>query len=134
MMLEDIAYAKKLGVQGIVIGALTPESHLDTAFIEACIEEATDLDLTFHMAFDAIVATQQLAAIDWLAAHGFSRILTHGSDNGGPIENNIARLQQYIAYAAQRIVIMPGGGITSQNLPYLTKKLATNEFHGTKIV
>jgi len=134
IMLTDITIAKKLGVHGIVIGALTQDAELDTQFLEACLHEALGLDITFHMAFDAIAPIKQLEAIDWLAEHGFRRILTHGGSHGDSIELNVKRLQQYIEYAAGRIVIMPGGGITRDNLPALANVLQTNEFHGTRIV
>ena len=36
------------------------------------------------MAFDSIPEERQFEAIDWLAAHGVDRILTHG----GPADQN----------------------------------------------
>jgi copper homeostasis protein len=134
IMLRDIATAKALGVAGIVIGALTLEGDIDKSFIDICIAAADGLDLTFHMAFDAIALDKQLATIDWLANRGFRRILTHGGNTGQPIAQTIARLQQYIVHANNRIVIMPGGGVRRENLQALAAVLDTSEFHGTKIV
>jgi len=133
-ILTDIIVAKQLGVHGVVIGALTREAEIDIAFMEECLHEAVGLDVTFHMAFDAIAPYKQLEAIDWLAVNGFRRILTHGGPQGDSIEMNTKRLQQYISYADGRIVIMPGGGVSKNNLLALARALPTNEFHGTKIV
>jgi len=134
IMLRDIATAKELGVAGIVIGALTPTGYIDKSFIDVCIAAADGLDLTFHMAFDAIEPGKQLMAIDWLTRRRFSRILTHGGAMARPIEQNIVRLQQYIVYANNKIVIMPGGGVKRENVTNIAQVLATNEFHGTQIV
>ena len=66
------------------------------------------------MAFDAIPQERQYEAIDWLVEHGVHRILTHGGVAGTNIEDNFAHLKQLIAHADGRIIILPGGGITSR--------------------
>ena len=90
--------------------------------------------VTFHMAFDALAPEDQLDAIDWLAERGVERILTPGGAAGTPIADNLDRLRAYVARAAGRIVILPGGAITWENAEGVAAALGVSEVHGTKIV
>jgi copper homeostasis protein len=63
-----------------------------------------------------------------------NRILTHGGPSSKSIENNLIRLREYVDFAADQIIILPGGGITDKNLNYIASTLNIREVHGTKIV
>jgi len=134
IMHTDLIEAKKLGTDGVVIGCLTPSGWLDEEALEVLIDSAEGLQITFHMAFDAIPQERQYEAIDWLVEHGVHRILTHGGVAGTKIEENFAHLKQLIAHADGRIIILPGGGITSENAQVVADALDAHEVHGTKIV
>ena len=133
MMRDDLAMAKRLGVTGVVFGCLR-DGHLDRALTSELVELADGVDVTFHMAFDALPADEQLGAIDWLAGQGVSRILTHGGPAGTPIEDNLGRLRANVDRAAGRVTILPGGGITWENAERIASELGVCEVHGTKIV
>lgn len=79
------------------------------------------------MAFDEIKSHLQFAAIDWLAEQGVTRILTHGGAKNQPIESHLARLQEYIQYAGDRIGILLGGGINATNLNRVHKMLKNGQ-------
>lgn len=134
IMHTDLIEAKKLGTDGVVFGCLTPSGWIDEEATELLIQHADGLQITFHMAFDSIPAERQFAAIDWLAAHDVQRILTHGGPAGTAIEDNLPRLKELMAYAGDRLIILPGAGITSKNLQNVVTQLGVNEAHGTKIV
>ncbi|MGY3778872.1 copper homeostasis protein CutC [Isobaculum melis] len=134
MMLADIQMAKQLGVSGIVLGCLQADGWLDEAANQQLLAAAENLEITFHMAFDAIPENKQLAAIDWLAQQGVHRILTHGGPTGSAIEENFERLKKTIQYAGNRLIILPGGGITNENAPAIAEALQVKELHGTKIL
>ncbi|OIK07181.1 copper homeostasis protein CutC [Bacillus sp. MUM 116] len=134
IMLEEIAHLKQLGTDGVVFGCLTDSDWIDEHAMVYLLTEAKGLEVTFHMAFDEIKPENQFAAIDWLVKNGVNRILTHGGPAGSPIEYNLHRLNKYIDYAAGRIIILPGGGISSRNLDEITHKINISEAHGTKIV
>ncbi|WP_206854886.1 copper homeostasis protein CutC [Candidatus Enterococcus mangumiae] len=134
IMHTDLIESKKLGTDGVVIGCLTPSGWLDEEALEVLIESAEGLQITFHMAFDAIPQERQFEAIDWLVEHGVHRILTHGGAAGTNIEENLEHLKQLIAHANGRIIILPGGGITSENAQAVADALEVHEVHGTKIV
>lgn len=134
IMHTDLIEAKKLGTDGIVIGCLTEDGWLDEEALDLFIETAEGLQITFHMAFDALSKENQFKAIDWLAERGVTRILTHGGPAGTPIEDNFDHLKELIAYAGQRILILPGGGISTENVQTVMDTLKVTEVHGTKIV
>lgn len=146
MMETDARIALALGADGIVLGCLAPDTEgvldLDEGALEritaiaceAAAERGEAVDMTFHMAFDALPAERQLDAIDRIAAMGFTRILTHGGAAGTPIAGNLGRLSAYIERAAGRLIILPGAGITFENVEDIARELGVGECHGTKIV
>lgn len=133
-MCASVNVARELGVSGVVFGALNSDGWIDEAATIRLLGASAGLSRTFHMAFDHIPATLQRKAIDWLASHGFDRVLTHGSSSGGPIEPNLDTLAQYVKHADGRIGIMPGGGVTHENAAAIAAYLGVNEVHGTRIV
>ncbi|MCF1684003.1 copper homeostasis protein CutC [Tetragenococcus halophilus] len=134
IMETDLIEAKKLGIDGIVLGCLTPNNWLDEEALDRLIEAATGLQITFHMAFDQIAKDRQYEAIDWLSERGITRILTHGGPSDTAITENINHLTDLNNYAGDRITILPGGGITSENVEEIVNQIGVNEAHGTKIV
>ncbi|KAF9404385.1 hypothetical protein HW555_014359 [Spodoptera exigua] len=134
IMHTDLIEAKKIGTDGVVIGCLTNDGWLDEEALEMLIETAEGLQITFHMAFDVLSKEQQFTAIDWLVDHEVHRILTHGGPAGTSIEENFEHLNALIEYANDRIIILPGGGISDKNVETVINELKVNEVHGTKIV
>ncbi|MEC0281521.1 copper homeostasis protein CutC [Terribacillus saccharophilus] len=134
MMKRDLVHLKELGTDGVVLGCLNETGWIDEDAMVTLLDLAKGLEVTFHMAFDHISPDSQLKAIDWLVEHGVQRILTHGGLLDTKIEDNLARLKDYIEYANGRIVILPGGGISNKNLELITSELNVREVHGTKIV
>ncbi|PAD23066.1 copper homeostasis protein CutC [Terribacillus saccharophilus] len=134
MMKRDLVHLKELGTDGVVLGCLNDTGWIDEDAMITLLDVAKGLDITFHMAFDQISTENQLKAIDWLAEHGVDRILTHGGPLDKKIEENLVRLKEYNDYANGRIIILPGGGISTKNLDLITSTLNVREVHGTKIV
>lgn len=134
IMHTDLIEAKKIGVDGVVFGALTSDNWLDEELLLELIDVSEGLQMTFHMAFDELSKPNQFKAIDWLSAQGIHRILTHGGPIATPIETNFDHLKELIAYANGRLTILPGGGITSANAQTVLETLCVSEIHGTKIV
>lgn len=130
IMKNDIEICKNIGVNGIVIGMLTKTNEVDVENIKELIGLAKPLSITFHMAFDEIENKEN--AIEKLCELGVDRILTKGGrENALKNRDEIKRL---IEYAANRITILPGGGITKQNYKEFVKCVGAREIHGTKIV
>ena len=130
IMEKDIHLCKTLGVDGVVIGALTEEGEIDEKAIKKLIQAAGDLSITFHMAFEEI--RDKKAALDKLIALGIDRVLTRGGENSAL--DNMDALKELIDYADDRIIILPGGGVTKDNYLDLVKFKGIQEVHGRKIV
>ena len=135
IMMRDLEEIIASHANGIAVGALTAVNDLDKPFLEeiAKLAIANGTELVFHMAFDQIPEDKQRDALLWLREIGFTRILTHG----GPTENTIFDNAAHIADLAKispDMTIMPGGGITKDNLADLEKVLEFTEVHGTRIV
>ena len=129
IMERDIEVCKSLGVDGVVIGALTEDNEIDEETIKRLIAKAEGLEITFHMAFDEI--KDKKAAIDKLVELGINRILTKGGE--GSALNNMDTIKELIDYAKDRIIILPGGGVTKDNYMELVRYTGAKEVHGTKI-
>ncbi|MFB6466398.1 copper homeostasis protein CutC [Cytobacillus sp. Hz8] len=134
MMKLDLNQMRQLGTDGVVFGCINDQGWIDEKAMSTLLDLAKGLEVTFHMAFDEIKPEYQFKAIDWLANHGVHRILTHGGSAETSIKHNLPRLKEYVEYAAGRIIILPGGGITDENLHSITSELKVREAHGTKIV
>ena len=151
IMLDDVAMARSLGVDGVVFGCLTADAasgeavvdrDMTARLVEAAHGSVSDetgtevppVAVTFHMAFDELTEERQLEAIDFLADLGVERILTHGGAAGTPVADNLGRLGRLIEHAAGRLTILPGGGITFENAEPVAEALGVQEVHGTKIV
>lgn len=124
-MIADIAYAKEQNVNGIVFGVLNTNGTIDIQHTKRLLEAARPLPITFHRAFD--LTRDPFQALETLIILGIDRILTSG---GAPsAEQGIETLQKLIAQAQNRITIMPGGGITEQNIKNIIQKTNAKEIH-----
>ncbi|NLN42236.1 MAG: copper homeostasis protein CutC [Clostridiales bacterium] len=130
IMEEDIEICQSLGVDGIVIGALTPDNNIDEDIIKKLVNKAEGLSITFHMAFDFI--ENKKAALDRLVDIGIHRVLTKGGLKSAI--HNLDTLKKLNQYAGDRITILAGGGITQYNYKEIANKTGIKEVHGTKIV
>ena len=129
-MIEDIGYCKSVGVAGIVVGALTPEGAIDRAAMRRLIAAAGPLPVTFHRAFD-VCTDDPFTALDKLIALGCSRLLSSGQAPTAWDGRNVLTL--LVRRAGPRLIVMPGCGITPDNLPALASATRALEFHGTRI-
>ncbi len=132
MMAEDCKVASQLGSDGLVYGLLTEENWLDEPALEKLLAVSQGCQVVFHMAFDQIPRSRQFEAIDWLAEHGVTRILTRGNLEGCALDN-LDWLQELVAYAKGKIEIVIGGGMTVDNFAYLLEKLPVDQVHGTRL-
>lgn len=135
IMVDDLRHAAELGVDGVVFGCLR-SGGVDrelTGRLAGLAKEA-DLMVTFHMAFDELAADAQPAALDLLAGLGVDRVLTHGGAADTPIAGNLERLRRLVDYAAGRLGILPGGGVTWENAEEVANAVGVREVHGTRIV
>lgn len=127
MMVDDISAAKSLGMDGVVVGGLTPEGDIDMDNCRRWVKAAEGMSVTFHRAFD--VCRDRFEALKLLVELGIDRVLTSG---GAPTaEEGVGELARLVKQAGQSIVIMPGSGITSRNAAYLLRVTGATELHAS---
>lgn len=134
IMEADLFEAQAQGVDAVAFGALTKDGWLDEEAMTNLIGAAGGMTVVMHMAFDAIPQDRQADAITWLADHDVERILTHGGPLTTPIDQTLEHLQTLITSAAGRLTILPGGGITADNVEDIASRLGVQALHGTKII
>ena len=125
VMKRDVEVARAHGADGIVIGALDANGNVSAAITGELTEQARGLPVTFHRAFD--VTSDLAASLEMLVDAGVSRVLTSG---GAPnaLEGAIA-IRRLVVQAAQRIVILAGGGIREHNVREVVAQTGVAEVH-----
>ncbi|MDR1950760.1 MAG: copper homeostasis protein CutC [Bacteroidales bacterium] len=126
---SDIHHCGKIGCDGVVIGLLNSNGTIDmTRNLELVkIAKRYSMGVTFHRAFDRCVDLFQ--GLEDVINLGCERILTSGGKNTA-IEGAEV-IAQLIEKANGRIIIMPGAGLTPENVSELIEKTRTTEIHGT---
>ncbi len=124
-MKEDIKAFKKAGVNGIVFGILTSEGDVDMKRSRQIIELARPLSVTFHRAFD--MTRDPYKALEDLVALGVDRVLTSGQEASVP--EGIDLLADLVRVAGERIIVMPGCGISERNFKKVHERIGAKEYH-----
>jgi copper homeostasis protein len=126
IMSKDIAVAKELDVDGVVIGALTADGEVDAARIAELVAIASPLRVGFHRAFDKV--RDQDEALELLVSLQVDLILTSGG--AATAAEGAARIAQLVERAGDRIGIIAGGSITKSNAAALVKRTGVRAIHG----
>lgn len=127
VMLSDIQACAKMGVDGVVIGALDPFGNVDMDSCRAMVAVAKHLGLsvTFHRAIDR--AADIMAALEDVIALGADRVLTSG---GKPTAfEGLQTLAAMNRIAADRVIIMPGSGVNAGNIKEILTVSGAEEIH-----
>ncbi len=125
VMKSDILAAKELGANGVVIGILDVDGRVDTKRTGELIDIARPMSVTFHRAFD--MTADPFQALHDLIDLKVDRILTSGQKNTA--EEGIALISDLMKEAGEDIIIMPGCGITPENIEKLAEQTGAKEFH-----
>lgn len=126
-MQRDIHVAKRLGANGVVIGALKSDGSIDEETVRRLVGEAEGLSITFHRAFD--VCAQPLEALEQIISLGCHRLLTSGQ--APTAEQGIPLLKKLVEQSSGRIIIMPGAGVNPQNARRILSDTGACEIHGS---
>ena len=125
MMLRDIAAAKAARAGGVVFGCLTADGQVDAKLTERLIAAARPLSITFHRAFD--MARDPFTALDDLVELGVDRLLTSGQES--TVLEGAELIAELVRRAGERLVVMPGGGITARNVARVLAATGAREIH-----
>lgn len=128
-MTRDVLRAKALGVDGVVVGALTDRGEVDQEGVRRLLEAAHPLPVTFHRAFDASRNLDE--ALDVVQELGVQRILTSGG--AATAEEGIPALRRLVTRA--RTVSILACGTIGANAGRIIQETGVKEIHmrGTRL-
>ena len=126
-MVESVRMCRKLGVNGVVVGALRKDGSIDTATLGRLMAAADGLHVTFHRAFDE--CADPFEALEEIVALGCDRLLTAG--HASNVNDGEATLKELNGRAGGRIIILAGSGVRPGNISRLEASTGCREFHSS---
>ncbi|MCK8464879.1 copper homeostasis protein CutC [Aliiroseovarius sp. S1339] len=127
VMQDDIAAVKEADLAGVVLGAQKPDGTLDTAVLGRLLAAAEGLGATLHRVID--VVPDPLAALEQAVEMGFERVLTSGG--AAKATDGAKVICAMVRQAAGRIAIMPGSGLTEDNISDFVAQTGVDEVHAS---
>lgn len=125
--LEDAHQLLANGSDGLVFGFLHSDGTVDADRTARLAEIAlrAGKEAVFHRAID--VVPDWRAALDTLIAIGITRVLTSGQEPD--VAYGTETVKEMIDYAAGRIQILPGAGITAKNASRIINETGATQIH-----
>lgn len=130
IMRRDILFCKETGSPGIATGIQLPGGRIDLENMKRITAWAYPMQVTCHKVFDGVPDAH--SALEDIIAAGCSRVLTSGL--GRTAMEGAAVLAALVAQAADRIIIMPGGGVRAANIAQLKQLAGATEYHSSGLV
>ena len=124
---RDLRRLSTLGIKGVVFGALLADGSIDSNLSKRIREEASDLDFTFHRAFD--MCADPIKGLEDLLHIGIPRLLTSGLAASAVEGKEV--IKSLVDRANGELCVMAGGGITPQNVSSLVEFTGVGEIHAT---
>ena len=125
--IDSINMCRKLGVNGVVIGALRKDGSVDMEAMRRLVAAAKGMEITFHRAFDECSSPFQ--ALEEIISLGCDRLLTAGHATN--VNDGEQTLKILNGKAAGRIIIMAGSGVRPGNISRLESTAGLSEFHSS---
>ena len=125
IIIDDIFMCKQLGCDGISVGVQNLNGEICPERMKRIVETAYPLNVTCNRVFDAV--PDPFEALEVLIEAGCKRVLTSGLAATAPEGTSL--LRQLVKQAGNRISIMPGAGVRSDNILQLIIETGACEFH-----
>ena len=125
--IEDAKQLLANGSDGLVFGFLHTDGTIDVkrTAILAKLAHSAGKEAVFHRAIDVVPDWKQ--ALDLLIDLNITRVLTSGQE--ADVSNGTETVREMIRYAAGRIQILPGAGITARNYQRIVTETGTDQIH-----
>jgi len=124
-MLADVAALRRLDVNGVVVGCLTPAGEIDETRMRALVEAARPLSVTCHRAFDM---TRDFGdAVEALVRCGIDHVLTSGQRDTAL--EGLETLRATVERARGRLGVMACGGLDAGNIAHVRDATGAPELH-----
>jgi copper homeostasis protein len=124
-MLADVRALRSLGVDGVVVGCLTPEGEIDETRMRAVVEAARPLSVTCHRAFD--MTRDVGAAVEALVRCGVDRVLTSGQRDTAL--EGLETIRATVVAAGGRLRVMACGALDAGNVTRVRDATGAQELH-----
>ena len=125
IMCEEIAMFRRLGADGVVIGALSPDGTVNWNAMDRMIKAADGMWVTMHRAFD--VCKDPYTELENAITHGISCILTSGQENN--CIDGLSCLKSLTEQSRGRIQILIGSGVSASVIPKIHEATGAAAFH-----
>ena len=125
--LEDAEALLKNGADGLVFGFLTADGRVDMERTRRVAELARDAgkETVFHRAIDVVPNWKE--AVDQLAELEITRVLTSGQ--APDVSDATDTIREMIEYVDGAIEILPGAGITLENVQKVVDATGCRQVH-----
>ena len=123
-IINDIEYCKKIGCNGVVIGALNKNLSINISQTKAMVKAAKPMKAIFHRAFD--ITNDLEKNLEKIITCKCDYLLTSGQKSS--VEKGMKNLKQLGKLANNRIKILAGGGVNHKNIKTLYD-IGIREFH-----
>jgi copper homeostasis protein len=128
VMKSDLLIVKELGYLGAVIGLLNADGSIDTNRTKELVDIAgPSMQISFHRAFDR--CKDPIKSLEDIIATGSKRILTSGQVPNAV--DALPLLKKLVEQAGDRIIIMPGSGVRSNNIKEIIQATGAKEIHSS---
>lgn len=127
VMLRDADLALTHGADGIVFGCLLRDGKVDINRVRAFVQLAGRKETVFHRAFD--VTPDPYAALDALMELGVTRVLSSGQKPAAL--EGAANLAGFRSHVNGRLQVLPGGGITVENVREVVRLTGVDQVHAS---
>lgn len=122
---EEVNQFRQLGADGVVIGILTPEGELNLSQMAALIQEAGEMSITLHRAFDMCFDPRK--TMEQAIALSVDTILTSGQAND--CISGKACIKELQALSKGRIDILIGSGVNEKAIKELYEDTGVTSYH-----
>ncbi len=125
VMRREVGNFRKLGADGVVIGILRPDGMLDVERMKILMEEAGNMSVTLHRAFD--VCVDPFEALEQAKELGIDTVLTSGQKNHC-LEGRDT-LKRLVEGEDGRITIQVGSGVDAETIRQIQPYTKAHAFH-----
>ena len=122
---KEVKMFRELGADGIVIGTLQSDGSLNIDQMKELIEQAGDMSITLHRAFD--MCKDPFTTLKQAKELGIHTILTSGQKN--QCIDGIELLAELVKESDGQIDILIGGGVDGTVIEELYQKTGSRTYH-----
>jgi copper homeostasis protein len=125
VMMRDIEIAKRLGVDGVVMGVLRSDRTVDVDRTKQLLHASRPLSVTFHRAIDDCLDVTK--AFDDVARLGIDRVLTSGGKTD--VLTGADVLRELVQKSHGKPKVLAGGGVSFENVVEVVTRTGVREVH-----